>query len=169
MNITDLQILAEELHMAEQDVIEQEKVLTRVKEHVRILKEETIPDAMDDLGMDELKTKGGFVITVEQKMRCGKVTNPAALQWLIKNGHSGLIKSDVQIPFGREDIDAARHLIEQLEGEGLQPRLDEHVHQSTAASFLRGQLEEGVDVDLRIFGAQDRSVAKVTLPKRKKQ
>ena len=162
-DLAHLQELAELQFAAEQEIVRLEDDLRIAKQELRILSEQTIPDAMEELDILEFKTATGMSISVGRSLSVGKLTNPAALRWLEENGHAGMIKSDISVPFSRGDKDDAAALVAKLQEDGLAPRMQEHVHAQTIKSFLRSQLEEGAAIDLTMFGAYERPVAKIKL------
>lgn len=167
ISLEDLQELAEQQFEAEQYVDACKESLRSAEADLRLLAEVAIPDAMDELEVTEIKTRSGLTLTVASKIHVGKLTAMKALNWLMANGEGGMIKSDVVVAFGKAEEAHAHQLCETLEAEGLQTKMDQHVHSSTIQSWLTKQLEAGAAVDLDLFGAYTRKASKVSLPKKK--
>lgn len=164
-NLQQLQDLAETQFTIEQEIVTLTEDLRAAKKALLEISEKALPEAMDDLDIEAFTTKSGLRISVARALSVGKLTNQRALRWLDENGHAGMIKSDVVVPFSRGDSTDAEALCEQLEAEGMNPKMAEHVHASTIKSFLAAQLRDGEAVDLELFGAYERPVAKIELPK----
>lgn len=165
MNVADLEELANRQFEAEQDI---ERLKGEMEDAQRILtelEEKILPAAMDAIGMKKFTTKSGITIEVGTKIHCGKVTNAAALQWLVNNKQSGAIKSDVVAAFSKGDVLDAEALLEQLTEAGHACKMDEHVHAMTAGALLTRLMAAGVNVPLELFGAHQRTASKITVKK----
>lgn len=66
----------------------------------------------------------------------------AAFDWLDANGHGSLIKTEVSVPFVREDRPKALALAAALRERGHTPVIEEAVHHATLTSWLKAQVED---------------------------
>ena len=134
------------------------------KEHLRLIREETIPSAMQELGLTELKLTDGRKLSVKQDVYASIPANEKreAYSWLDRNGFGGLIKVDVKIAYGKGDISEAKSLFNELSNRGLGVELSENIHSQTLKAFLREQLSLGSDIPLDTFGARPIWTAKVS-------
>lgn len=168
MRLADLEDLANRQFEAEQDIERLKGEMEDAHSSLRELCETIIPAAMDAIGMATFTSKSGITIEVDTKIHCRKVTNLAALQWLIDNKQSGSIKSDVVAAFSKGDKEAAESLIDQLSDAGYSCKMDEHVNAQTAGALLTRLMAAGVNVPLELFGAHQRTASKITLVGKKK-
>lgn len=165
--------LARLLVEAERRVVNVDDELSKAKEHARRLREEALPGAMQELGVEELTLTDGSKITMGLEVYCSISSDnkPAAHAWLERNGFGGLIKTSISLPFGRSEEEQAdlRDFLEFLNSAGLTYEQEQGVHAQTLKAWLKEQLrgEEGSikSLPLQLFGARPVTVAKVKLPK----
>lgn len=163
-----LSALADEQFEIEQTIARLSAEMQQANLDLVDVSQHKIPALMEDADLTTLTTGSGLILTVEKKIHAKKLTNRAALDRLIETGQSGLIKSDVIVAFGKADDAAALELMQSLEAQDFQVKRDEHVNPQTLGKYLREQMAEGEDVDLELFGAFERTVTKITLPKVRK-
>ena len=133
----------------------------------RALAEEDIPSLMTELQLTEIKLETGEKITVTPEVYAAipAAQREAAFAWLEAHGFGGLIKTEVTIAFGKEQLDAAKKLAAHLAEDGFAPELERNVHASTLKAWLKEQLEKAVNIPLELFGARPVKLAKVKWPK----
>ena len=140
-----------------------EALLKEAKERVRLIREETIPNAMAELCITRLDLADGQVLTISQEVYASipadKTTE--AFEWLCKNGHGGLIKTAVTTQYGKGERDVAEALAIELCGRGLNTDLSEKVHPSTLKAFLKEQIRDGKPCPMDLFGARPVIIAKI--------
>lgn len=149
----------------EQETVERlQEELKQAQSRLRKVGEEQIPDLMDELGLEQFKTRSGFKITVRKELRHSltKDKKPVALSWLEDNGHADIIKRHVGIDFvvGEEDKAAQ---VEELLSEEYAGRVsqDRTVAGATLKALLKKMLADGVDVPLELFGAFEQRITRV--------
>lgn len=162
--------LARRLVAADARVAEAEEALRTAEAHARRLREEALPEAMAELGLAELQLDDGTKISVALEVYCGipAAERERAFQWLEDNDFGGLIKTEVKVPFGRNDDERAalRKLVQILESERFEYQAKQDVHAQTLKAWLKEQLREGrQDLPLQLFGARPVTLAKVKLAK----
>ncbi len=164
ISLDQMAALARALVDADGSVEQAELNLKEAKERARVLREETIPSAMQELGLEELKLDTGQKLSVKQDVYASIPTaqKDAAFQWLEDNGFGGLIKVEVAADFRKGEADAALELFKELQQRGLQVGFDQSVHAQTLKAFLREQLAAGTNVPLDIFGARPVWTAKIS-------
>lgn len=168
IQIGEVSALAQTLLEADRDVAELEEKLSARKEQARVLREESLPMAMMELGLKQLMLDSGEKISVKQEVfaTLTKGRKEEALSWLEEHGFGGLIKTEVSTQFGRDELVAAKSLVEKLEGMGLAATMNRDVHPQTLRAFLREQLEAATpNLPLDMFGARACWMAKITAPK----
>lgn len=153
----------EEIEQLEEKTKEKNKLL-------RTIVEEDIPNLMQELTIKSFKLEDGSTISVGMEVHASipAASKEAAFNWLEQNQFGSLIKTDVTVTFGREQLEKAVQLAEQLREAGLEPELDRGVHASTLKAFIKEQLEAGKEVPLLLFGANAVNTAKIKAPRKKK-
>lgn len=79
----------------------------------------------------------------------------AAFKWLDDNGHGDLIKTNVTVPFARDEREEARKLVAKLEAEGLPTVIGEAIPWATLTAWLKEMVEKhnATDLPLETLGA----------------
>ena len=72
--------------------------------------EQELPDAMQAAGLNQIVLSTGEKISINEfyNAHISKANQEVAYQWLVANGHEGLIKNEVLLKFGREESDSRR-------------------------------------------------------------
>lgn len=165
ISLDEIAVLARALIDASGKVEEAENFLKTAKERERLLKEETIPSAMREIGLEKIKLETGETITIKEDVYASipKNNKKEALEWLDSNGLGGVIKRDISVLFGR-DCDEARIkvLIDFLIENGYEFSQEESVHAQTLKALIREQLAKGSAIPLDLFGAMPVTVAKIS-------
>ena len=165
ITLDDMSALARALLDADEAVEKAESALKTAKEHARVLREETIPAAMQELGLEELRLATGQRLRIQQDVYAAipAAQKERAFEWLAGNGFGGLIKVDVRARYGKGDADAAVQLAHELRGRGLDATCEQNVHPQTLKAFLREQIASGAaNIPLELFGARPVWTAKLT-------
>ena len=160
--------LADLLVSAALNVTACETQLTQAKETLRRITEDDLPELMRELSLKEITLEDGSKVSVSDEISCGISVErrPAAHAWLALNGFGGLIKSAITIEFGREEFDAAKLLVPEIERLTDHPaELTEAVHPATLKAFLKEQMEAGKTPPQELFGIRAYAKAKLTAPK----
>lgn len=161
--------LALALMAAQLDVTNKDRELSVAKENARKLEQEDLPELMRELTLTELKLENGFTVKVLDDVQCGISVErrPGAHAWLVEHGFGGLIKTELQIEFGRDEQDeAAKARDEIAETIGREVVMIEAVHPATLKSFIKEQLAGGVALPTELFGIHPFVRAKIEPPKK---
>ena len=164
ITVNELTDAAQMLVKAQDAVAEADLALKAAKEKERVLKEETLPGMMQELGVTKMGLTDG---------------NELAWGWLEANNFGGLIKTEVQVAFGKGELEDARKLLDDLASIGITNGvISRDVHPQTLKAFLKEQLanpkteltdeerEKGMSLlNLEMFGARPVMTAKVKLKK----
>lgn len=163
ITLDEMSALARALIDADAAIADAEEALKDTKEQARMLREETIPSAMQELGVEELKLSTGRKITIGQEVYASipAASKHAAMEWLEHNGFAGLIKVAVQTQYGKGEIESAKQLFNELNSRGINCKFDESVHPMTLKAFLKEQISNGNNVPLELFGARPVWTAKI--------
>lgn len=164
ISLDQMAALVRALVDADERVEQADSALKAATERARTLREETIPSAMQELGLEELKLETGEKLSIKQDVYASipAAKKDQAFLWLEENGFGGLIKVEVAADFRKGEADAALVLFHELQERGLQAALNQSVHAQTLKAFLREQLAAGTNVPLDLFGARPVWTAKLT-------
>lgn len=167
ISMNEMAALARALVDAEAGTAEAERALKDAKEHERLLREETLPSAMQELGVEKIALETGQVISLKQEVYASipAAQKTAVFKWLDDRGFGGLIKTEVAVPFDKEHREAAVELYEKLVKAGLAPDLTMNIHAQTLKAFIKEQLATGKEFPLDLFGARAIFEATVKTPK----
>jgi hypothetical protein len=160
--------LAKELLEAKARVDEADKALKEAQDRYRRIERDDLPTLMSEYGFAELKLTDGTVVTIVDDVEASisEQRREAAHAWLVENGFSCLIKSNLELKFNREEMDEARLLAEKIEDmTGRQVDISEKVHPQTLKAFIKEQMAEGNTVPFDIFGIFPFSRAKLKTPR----
>lgn len=160
----NLIVIAEMLVDAAKRVEDLELELSQAKANLRTLREDTVPSLMHEFGLKEFVLESGEKLTIRQDVYASipKENKAAAMAWLEQNNFGGLIKTEVKAAFSRGDLPMAKDLLNELLGRRIEAALEANVHPQTLAAFLRGQIKEGANIPLDLFGATPIWTTKIT-------
>ena len=132
-----------------------------------------LPEAMREAGLEKFTTTDGLEIGVSREVMCGisEARREAALSWLVSNGFGGIIKSGVDVTFGRDEGEAAEKLVEQLKGDGLDVAFNQSIHAQTLKAFVKERMadtESEAEFPLELFGVFPFDKATVKASKKRK-
>lgn len=159
--------LAKLLVDADAEVERIEELLKAAKAHVTRIREEALPGAMQEIDLKEVTLSDGSKIKVVDEVYCSitEAKKAAAFEWLEENDFGGLIKTGVEVAYGRDQRDDALAFYTKLAAEGKDVSISAGVHAQTLKAWMKEQLAEGRNVPMELFSARSVTVAKVTLPK----
>lgn len=158
--------LVTEIEQCETTLAQLEMETSETSAKHRDLTERQLPDLLDEMGLEEVKTLAGLEVKVNTDILASitKENEPAAFQWLNDNGHGNLMKRAVTVAFNKGQEDQANELMRTLSGKFAAVSVATKVHPSTLKSFVRERLGEGKEVPEDIFGVYRRRVAKINRP-----
>jgi len=131
-----------------------EEDLKAKKEELRLTSEQELPDAMQAAGLNQIVLSTGEKISIGEfyNAHISKANQEVAYQWLVENGHEGLIKNEVLLKFGREESTVVDETVYALQSRGLSPEVRQSVHPSTLKAFVKEQFTSGNDIPTEPFG-----------------
>lgn len=157
-----------DLAEAEKAVAEAEVALKKAQERRRQLDEFDIPSYMDTLDLKEFTNKSGVKMEIKSTVRASIGSRKVqAFAWLIKNGHSGLIKRTVMVAFNANEGEDAEKLLAELREKnlGAGAKQEMKVEAASLTAWVRRQLKAGSEVPPDIFGVYEQRTTKITLPR----
>lgn len=137
-----------------EEAIELERQKAELLEHIKMfdarinhLLTNRIPRALNELGLSELKLADGSKVTMTEGVTCGQLdeTKPHfefAKQWLIDHDASELLKTKVELEFGRGAHNEALSVVAELKGQGYDAVAKETIHSATYKSHGNALLKE---------------------------
>ena len=137
-----------ELKSLEDEILNAEESLKKLKEQANQLSMIEIPKMMEDMHITKLKLKDGESIEVKKIYGASipKEKQEEAFQWLRNNGLGDIIKNDITVTFGRgEDNKAAQYAV-LAKGQGYEPVQKVGVHPQTLKGVVRECNESGIEL-----------------------
>jgi hypothetical protein len=125
-------------------------------------------------GCREFTLENGMKITVKDDLsvsldKAGEKRDKA-LMWLDRVGLDGIVKREVLVRFGKDELDKAEAAIDTLQKLKLEPEVKESIHPSTLKATIKGVMKNGIiakgakkpkhiDVPLELFNGHAYSIA----------
>ena len=142
-----------------------EKTQKELKEELRVLTEEVIPQSLAEHNLSGLPMLEGPIekIVVEPFYRAhiAKARAGEAFTWLRENGHGDIVKNEVTASFGRGEDEDAADAIFALKQAGYEATQKESVHASTLKAFVREQIEGGEELPHDLLGVYHGQKSKI--------
>jgi hypothetical protein len=147
----------------ERDITDQENVISEMKERFRMMKEETIPMGMQELGLESIKLSSGEMLTVTQEVYASipVAYREQAYSWLEEHNFGSIIKTSVDAEFGKGDLSRAEEALRLLLDNGISASLSRNVHAQTLKAFIKEQMAAGSDIPMDVFGARPTWTTKI--------
>ena len=163
-DLTNIRQLTRKLTQMEDQIEHLESELKIRKDELRKLSEDTLPNALLEQGLSEIKLTDGTTLSVTNyySARITEETRDAAFKWLQENELGDIIKNTVSASFGREENDAAQELMAKLEEEGHDLVQKKWVEPMTLKATVKEQVEKGVALPLETFNVYIGQKIKVT-------
>lgn len=164
-----IQGLAQEQIAAETRIASLDEQLAEAKAALRNVKEVQLPELLDEaeLGDSIITTPAGYKVQLGVAIRGSipKVMESKAFLWLEEHENGKLIKRTFAIEFGKGDETWANKFERDCaqRKRPLNIKRKKGVHPQTLQSFVRQQLDEGVDFPMDLFGVFRQRFAKVTV------
>jgi len=157
--------LAEERILIESNIEAIEENLEKAKEQLKT--NESIITSLLGTLEGKIKLPNGKTLEVASKLRgsINKERQLLAYKWLEENGHSSLMKRQLEIQFSREQVELAQKVKEYLAqadfGQPIQVDLNNSVHHSTFDAFVRKHYSEGEELPAELFSVYTQKLIKV--------
>jgi hypothetical protein len=161
--LAQLREAIQELVSLEETIEQMEEDLKAAKKQREALRTGRIPELMAEIQSDHF-THAGYEIKLQDFVSGSLPKEPdrrqKAIQWLEANGADGLIKTDLQLQFGRSQHNEALSVADELRQEGYEPRVESGVHAQTLQAFARERIKNGEPIDTETLGLYTGKVAK---------
>jgi hypothetical protein len=146
-----------------------EEATKQMKQDLAKLAEQDLPELMQELNIRNFTLSNGAKVEVNEIIS-GSVPSATAIDrakgddkvaleirqqhcfdWLRANGAGDLIKSNVEVQFGRDEDDACNTFIDELQDRHIYYKRAKAVHPGTLNSFIKERLSEGKEVPHDLF------------------
>ena len=155
------------LKTLEDDLLQKENELKKIKQHIEIVSGEVIPTMMQEMNISTLKLADGS--SVEVKPVYGASISASkkeeAYTWLRDNGLGDLNKNEVTVSFGRNEDNKASDYAILAQGQGYEPVQKLKVEPMTLKALVRERLESGQEMPSDLFNVFAGNRTKVTRSK----
>jgi len=162
--------MAQKMYDLENEITNLEEQLKSKKQDLRMLAEQDLPDLMQELNLKDFTLKNGAKVEVKEVIS-GSVPSQGAIDrakeedkrvelqmlqqqcfdWLRANGGGDLIKSNVEVQFGKDEDEACNQFTQKLRDEKLYYKRAVGVHPATLNKYIQERLGDGKDVPLEMF------------------
>ena len=162
-NLQLMMRLARDLLTAESDIDQAETNLKALCERARVLREETLVCAMQELDVQSLTLSDGGSITLKQSVYASipKDRRDEAYAWLEAHKHGGIIKTEVTAVFGKNELKEAKLLSALCKKHNWDAEMARTVHASTLKAWVKAELEAGRSMPVGLFGVRSVTEANV--------
>jgi hypothetical protein len=141
-----------------------EAQVDELKEKLRVVQEQQIPDAMSSIGMKKFTLSNGYTVSIREDVYASirKDFMEQAVHWLDDNGLGDIVKDSVDVKFGRGDSDKAKRLMEYCVNNGWAAQEKMSVHPMTLKAVVKEQLAHGIQFPEEFFsvGPLNKSIIK---------
>jgi len=163
-----LNTLAKRFIDTKDDISVAEENVSKLKESLKQIKENDLPDMMSSLNMDQFKLTDGTVISIKDDVFASIKSdkNVEALQWLDDNGLGDIIKHKISVSFNRGEHEDAEKFKEFF-GKSFKQELDEKstVHPQTLKATAKEMVHSGQNLPDTLFNVYEAKIANVKIPK----
>lgn len=164
--------LAEEARQLEEGIAEQDEILSSMSARYNAIKQKEMPDAMAEAGLADFTTPDGINIKIADfvsgSLPKEETLRKEAIEWLEAHEAGELIKTNIELSFGKSQHNEALALADDLKAKGFAFEMGSGVHSGTLQSFAREKMKAGEEIPLDKLGLYSGRIAKVKLPKEKK-
>ena len=132
----------------EDQLINMEKDMKKIKEQADKIGSEIIPNLLAEQGLASLKLADGSSVDIKKSYNCTikKDQLESAFEWLRNNGLGDLIKNEVAVQFGKGEDNKAEQLLGLAVREGYEPSQKQKVEPMTLKALFRERIEAGLDM-----------------------
>ena len=165
--VTDM---AQRMFDLEDEISDLEELLKSKKQDLRMLAEQNLPDLMQELNFRNFTMDSTGAKVIVEEVTSGSIPSQTAINrakgddkfqlemlqqqcfdWLRDTGNGDLIKSNVEVQFGKGEDQACNEFTKELQDRKLFYRRAQGVHHGRLNSFLKERLSEGKEVPHDLF------------------
>lgn len=138
------------------------------------IEREDLPELMRSAGLKKITALDGTIVDVTDELSCAitQANKDAAHTWLRDKGYGSVIKTEVSVPFGKDQIAEADALFLELAARFPEAGVEraEAIHPTTLKALLKELRTNGVPIPtepVNLFSLLPYSIAKCKLPRDK--
>ena len=137
----------------EDQLINMEKDMKKIKEQADKIGSEIIPNLLAEQGLASLKLADGSSVDIKKSYNCTikKDQLESAFEWLRNNGLGDIIKNEVAVQFGKGEDNKAEQLLGLAAEQGYEPTQKQKVEPMTLKALYRERIEAGLDMPSDFF------------------
>lgn len=139
------------------------------KQYIHI-SQHVIPSMLDELGMKSFDLKDGGRISVKDFMSGSLPKDPqqfeAAVDWLKDNDLESILKTHVNLQFGKGSDNEAKNLLAMLREQGYEPNSQYTAHPQTLYASIRELMKDGKTIPFELLGLYVGKRAEIKLGKK---
>ena len=150
---TQLAGKVEELKSLEDEILNAEESIKKLKEKRNYVSQIEIPQMMQEMNITKLKLKDGQSVEVGNFYSASILPDKQeeAFKWLRENGLGDIIKNEITVTFGRGEDNKASSYANLAKGQGYEPVQKVGVHPQTLKGVVRERHEAGHDMPSDYF------------------
>jgi len=134
----------------------------------RILRTD-LPELLTEIGIDEVKLPDGTKITlttgIDASIPDDKKSD--AFVWMVENGYGALVRSEVKVVFGANEIDRATEAMGALQEHGMQAEIKMQVPPPTLKAWAKERLMAGEVPPPALFNVRAYDMARIKQPSKR--
>jgi hypothetical protein len=161
--------MAQRMGDLENEINQLEEALKQKKQDLKMLAEQDLPNLMQELNIKNFTLSNGAKVEVKDVLTASvpsqgaidrakddakqelQILQQQCFRWLRDNGLGDLIKSNVEVQFGRNEDDKCNDFTEELRKKKLYYKRAVGVHPQSLNATLKERLSEGKDVPVEMF------------------
>lgn len=141
-DLSEITELGKALKKLDDDIIDAEIAVSKLKQQRRTIAEEHIPELMNKHGLKLIQLDDDTKIKISEFVDARIVDPDKAFGWLEETNNDSIIKNSITITLGRNENQVADELINKIKREyGIDADRKIAVHHSTLKSFCRDALD----------------------------
>jgi hypothetical protein len=141
-DLSEITELGKALKKLDDDIIDAEIAVSKLKQQRRTIAEEHIPELMNKHGLKLIQLDDDTKIKISEFVDARIVDPDKAFGWLEETNNDSIIKNSITITLGRNENQVADELVNKIKREyGIDADRKIAVHHSTLKSFCRDALD----------------------------
>ena len=152
-NIQGLADQVERLQTYQLMIDNTEEKLKGYKKKLEHISGEVIPTMMAEMGLSHLKLMDGSSVDVKPfySANITVANKEKAFKWLRDNGLGDIIKNEISVSFGRNEVNKAADYASLAQERGFQPTQKMKGESMTLKALVRERIEAGKDMPTELF------------------
>jgi hypothetical protein len=171
--------MAQQMFDLEEEIVAIELSLKQKKQDLNKLANQDLPDLMQELNIKDFSLNNGAKVKVEDVVSASvpsqssiirakgddkaelEIRQQQCFEWLRANGGAELIKSNVEVQFGRDEDALCNEFTQELKNRSLHYKRAIGVHPATINSFIKEKIDNGQNIPRDLFKIYEGRRAKI--------